>query len=37
MIKLLGWIVFWGLMFHFGIAQAVLLMVAAMGTVIFGG
>ncbi len=36
MIRLIGWIAFAWFLFHFGIAQALLLMIAGLGTVIFG-
>lgn len=37
MIKLIGWIVVTWALFHWGIAQAVLLTIAAAGTIVFGG
>ena len=36
MVKLIGWIAVTWFLFHFGIAQALLLWTAAMGTIIFG-
>ena len=37
MIKLIGWIVVTWALFHFGIAQAILITAAAAGTIVFGG
>jgi hypothetical protein len=36
MVKLIGWIAVIWFLFHFGIAQALLLWTAAMGTIVFG-
>ena len=35
MIKLIGWIAFTWFLFHFGIAQALLIWTAAVGSMIF--